>query len=174
MKLLVTGAAGKVGQAFLPAFLGEQRFSQWEVVALCNNRVIETDSHRVTVIRGSMADDNAVEQALEGVSHVLHLAAVKESPDLAIEVALKGLYLLLDRFRRSATGRQFMLLSGDCVVGHIFQGYAAPITEASPRRAYPGILCANQGDGRGDAGTVRHPVRPPAHDIARAMDHGKG
>nr|WP_272212662.1 NAD(P)-dependent oxidoreductase [Marinicella sp. W31]MDC2878576.1 NAD(P)-dependent oxidoreductase [Marinicella sp. W31] len=139
MKLLVTGAAGKVGQVFLPAFLSEQRFSGWEVVALCNNRVIETDDRRVTVIRGSMADDQTVERALEGVSHVLHLAAVKESPDLAIDVALKGLYLLLDRFRRSQNARQFMLLSGDCVVGHIFQNYAAPITEASPRRAYPGI-----------------------------------
>lgn len=139
MKLLVTGAAGKVGQAFLPAFLAEQRFSDFEVVALCNNRLIETDDRRVTVIRGSMADEQVVERALNGVSHVVHLAAVKESPDLAIDVALKGLYLLLDRFRRSETGRQFLLLSGDCVVGHIFQDYAAPITEAAPRRAYPGV-----------------------------------
>ncbi len=137
MKLLVTGTTGKVGQSFLPAFLNEQRFSDWEVIALCNNRVIEAND-RVTVIRGSMADEKVIERALEGVTHVLHMAAVKESPDLAIDVALKGLYLLLEQFRRSATARQFMLLSGDCVVGHIFQDYRIPITEASPRRAYPG------------------------------------
>ncbi len=69
MKLLVTGAAGKVGQAFLPAFLAEQRFSDFEVVALCNNRAIETDDRRVTVIRGSMADEQVVARALDGVSH---------------------------------------------------------------------------------------------------------
>ncbi|SON57286.1 NAD-dependent epimerase/dehydratase family protein [Hartmannibacter diazotrophicus] len=139
MKLLVTGAAGKVGQAFLPAFLNEQRFGGWEVVALCHNRAIATDDRRVSVVHGSMADEETVASALRGVSHVLHLAAVKESPDLAIDVALKGLYLLLEQFRLSSSGRQFLLLSGDCVVGHIFQDYAAPITEASQRRAYPGI-----------------------------------
>jgi nucleoside-diphosphate-sugar epimerase len=137
MKLLVTGAAGKVGQAFLPAFLSEQRFSGWEVVALCNNRLIDA-GERVSVVHGSMADHEVVARVFDGVTHVVHLAAVKESPNLAIDVALKGLYLMLERFRTLEDGRQFLLLSGDCVVGHIFQDYSAPIIETSPRRAYPG------------------------------------
>lgn len=137
MKLLVTGAAGKVGQAFLPAFLSDQRFSSWKVVALCHNRVIDTD-RRVSVVRGSISDAATIAEALDGVTHVVHLAAVKESPHLAIDVAFKGLYLLLERFRTSEDARQFLLLSGDCVVGHIFQDYPAPITEEAPRRAYPG------------------------------------
>lgn len=138
MRLLVTGATGKVGQAFLPAFLAEQRFSDWNVVALCNNRTVGP-SPRISMVKGSVADPQAVASALEGVTHVLHLAAVKETPDQAIDVALKGLYLLLDGFRRSPKRRQFMLLSGDCVVGHIFHGYSEPITEQSPRRAYRGV-----------------------------------
>ncbi len=138
MRLLVTGATGKVGQAFLPAFLAEPRFSQWEVVALCNNRTV-TAQPRISIVKGSVADPQAVASALEGVTHVLHLAAVKETPGEAIDVALKGLYLLLDGFSRSPTRRQFMLLSGDCVVGHIFHGYSEPITEQSPRRAYRGV-----------------------------------
>lgn len=138
MRLLVTGATGKVGQAFLPAFLAESRFTSWEVVALCNNRTLAPNP-RVSVVKGSVADQNVVASALEGVTHVLHLAAVKETPDQAIDVALKGLYLLLDGFSRSPVRRQFMLLSGDCVVGHIFHGYREPITEQSPRRAYRGV-----------------------------------
>ncbi|MDH4439416.1 MAG: NAD(P)-dependent oxidoreductase, partial [Rhizobium sp.] len=137
MRLLVTGATGKVGQAFLPAFLREPKFLDWQVVALCNNRVIEAGD-RVSVVRGSVADAQTVSMALAGVTHILHLAAVKETPDQAIDVALKGLYLLLDSFCRSDDARQFILLSGDCVVGHIFHDYPEPITERSPRRAYPG------------------------------------
>ncbi len=138
MRLLVTGATGKVGQAFLPAFLQEPRFADWSVVALCNNRVIEAGD-RLSVVKGSVADPDVVSAALSGVTHVLHLAAVKETPDQAIDVALKGLYLLLDRFCRLDDAKQFILLSGDCVVGHIFQDYPEPITEQSPRRAYPGV-----------------------------------
>jgi len=137
MRLLVTGAAGKVGQVFLPAFLADPRFDDWDVVALCHNRSIEAGS-RVSIVSGSLADADAVSRAMDGVTHVLHLAAVKESPDLAFDVALKGLYLLLEEFRQSADASQFVLLSGDCVVGHIYQEYEAPITEKSARKAYPG------------------------------------
>lgn len=138
MRLLVTGATGKVGQAFLPSFLSHPRFASWDVVALCNNRGLAAHP-RITIVKGSVADPDVVAKALADVTHVLHLAAVKETPGQAIDVALKGLYLLLDNFCRLETRRQFMLLSGDCVVGHIFQNYGTPITEDSPRRAYRGV-----------------------------------
>ncbi|MGV8935817.1 MAG: NAD-dependent epimerase/dehydratase family protein [Allorhizobium sp.] len=137
MKLLVTGASGKVGQAFLPAFLGDPRFVDWQVVALCNNRTIEP-AERVCVVSGSMADADVVAGAMQGVTHVVHMAAVKETPALIFDVALKGLFLLLDDFRKSDLARQFIHLSGDCAVGHIFQRYDGPVTEASPRRSYQG------------------------------------
>lgn len=137
MKLLITGGAGKVGGHFLPRFLDEERFGSWSVVALVNNRpVAATD--RVRVIRGSLADRSAVQAVMAGVTHVVHLAAVKESPDLAIDVGVKGMFHLLEEFRVSPTARQFILLGGDCSVGHAFHGYDAPVTETSPRRAYPG------------------------------------
>ncbi len=137
MKLLLTGVTGKVGSHFLTNFLNSERFSSWEVVALCNNRVIE-ETDRVSVIRGSIADSSVVQSALSGVTHVLHMAAVKESPDLVIDVAIKGMFNLLEAFRQSPSSQQFMLISGDCTVGHIFHEYQGPITEAAPRRAYPG------------------------------------
>ena len=137
MKLLITGGAGKVGTHFLPRFLGEERFGSWTVVALVNNRPVAVKD-RVRVIRGSLVDRAAVEAAMIGVTHVVHLAAVKESPDLAMDVGVKGMFHLLESFRASPTARQFVLLGGDCSVGHAFHGYDAPVTEASPRRAYPG------------------------------------
>ncbi|KJS17208.1 MAG: UDP-glucose 4-epimerase [Hoeflea sp. BRH_c9] len=137
MRLLVTGAAGKVGRVFIPAFLADSRFADWDVVALCHNRVVEP-ADRLTIVRGSLSDEAVVAEAMAGVTHVLHLAAVKESPELVFDVALKGLFLLLEEFRRSLDARQFILLSGDCVVGHVFHAYDEPITEASARKAYPG------------------------------------
>ena len=137
MKLLLTGATGKVGQAFLQAFLAAQRFADWEVVALCNNRVID-ESERVSVVKGSLADKGVVRNALTGVTHILHMAAVKESPDLVIDVAIKGMFLMLEEFRQSPDAQQFVLIGGDCSVGHIFHDYQSPITERSARRAYPG------------------------------------
>ena len=136
MKLLVTGITGKVGTNFLPEFLAAQQFAGWSIRAICNNRVV--DHPAVEVVRASLADGAAVRAAMEGVTHVLHMAAVKESPDLAIDVGVKGMFNLLEAFRVSPTARQFMLIGGDCSVGHIFHAYGAPITETAPRRAYPG------------------------------------
>lgn len=137
MRLLLTGVTGKVGQNFLPAFLASDRFADWSVTALCNNRMIpQTD--RVSVVRGSLADPAVIDSSFEGVTHVLHMAAVKESTDLCIDVSVKGMFLMLERFRLSETARQFILIGGDCSVGHAFQAYDGPVTEASPRKAYPG------------------------------------
>ncbi len=137
MKLLITGATGKVGQNFLTEFLSRTAYKNAEVVALCNNRTI-AESDRVRVIRGSLADADSVTQAMDGVTHVVHMAAVKESPDLVIDVAIKGMFLMLETFRQSPTAEQFLLIGGDCSVGHIFHDYPSPITEESPRKAYPG------------------------------------
>ncbi len=137
MKLLVTGGTGKVGQHVLAALAKHPRLKAADIVALCHNRTV-TQTDRVSVMRGSIADPEVIASALEGVTHVLHLAAVKESPDLAIDVSVKGMFVMLEAFRSSPTAKRFILLGGDCSVGHMFQDYPAPITETDPRRAYPG------------------------------------
>ncbi|OCW59516.1 NAD-dependent epimerase/dehydratase family protein [Hoeflea olei] len=184
MRLLVTGAAGKVGQVFIPAFLADPRFADWEIVALCHNRPVE-QGERVAIVSGSLSDAATVAEAMAGVTHVLHLAAVKESPGLIFDVALKGLYLLLEAYRGSAASRQFILLSGDCVVGHIFQPYDAPITEASARKAYPGCYALTKvleetmveqfGVQYGvDWTTLRAPWIMEKDDFRFALDFGDG
>ena len=136
VKLLVTGVTGKVGGNFLPAFLAAERFAGWSIRAICNNRVVEHPG--VEIVRASLADADAMFAAMEGVTHVLHMAAVKESPLLAMEVGVGGMFNLLEAFRSTPGTRQFVLLGGDCTVGHMFQRYNEPITDAAPRRAYPG------------------------------------
>jgi UDP-glucose 4-epimerase len=138
MQLLVTGATGKVGQAFLSSFLADPRWNDAKVVALCNNRTI-AESERVRVVRGSMADADVIAAAMAGTTHVLHMAAVKEDPTHAMDVAVKGMFLLLEAFRANPDRQQFILIGGDCSVGHCFVKYDEPVTELSPRRGYPGV-----------------------------------
>jgi nucleoside-diphosphate-sugar epimerase len=138
MQLLVTGATGKVGQAFLARFLDEPKWAGAKVVALCNNRTIP-ETERVRVVHGSMNDSAVIAQAMAGTTHVLHMAAVKEDPVHAMDVAVKGMFLLLEAFRSNPDGKQFILIGGDCSVGHCFVDYDGPVTEDSPRRGYPGV-----------------------------------
>jgi UDP-glucose 4-epimerase len=138
MRILLTGATGKLGQTLLPALQKLVATWQAEIVALCNRRTLQGASD-IRIVHGTLADPGVVRQAMAGVTHVIHMAAVKETPELAFDVALKGMYLLLEEARANPEFSQFILIGGDCSVGHMFQNYHAPITEASPRRAYPGV-----------------------------------
>ena len=143
MRVLVTGATGKVGQAFLARFLNEDRWHDAHIVALCHNRTLpETD--RLTVVRGSISDREVVAGAMAGITHVVHMAAVKEDPVHAMDVSVKGMFQLLEEFRQSESARQFMLIGGDCVVGHCFVKWNEPVTETSGWRPYPGVYALSK------------------------------
>jgi len=138
MRFLVTGATGKVGQTFIARVLAHPAFAQARITALCHNRSV-APHERVDVVRGSIADNAVLARALEGVTHVFHLATVKEDPALVVDITIKGLFLLLEAARISKTLRQLVLVGGDAAVGHCFVDYPEPVTELSPRRAYPGV-----------------------------------
>ena len=52
-------------------------------------------------------------RAIDGVTHVVHLATCKETPADVMDVTVKGLFWLLEAFRPSATAQQFILIGGD-------------------------------------------------------------
>ncbi|ARM89757.1 NAD-dependent epimerase/dehydratase family protein [Rhizobium sp. CIAT894] len=137
MLILVTGATGKVGRRFIAGLLDDPSFSKARIRALCHNRVCD-ETDRVEVIRGSIADRNAVAAALKDVTHVVHLATCKETPEDIIDVTVKGLFWLLEEFRTSVTARQFILIGGDAGIGHFHYRHDGPITEKAPHCAYPG------------------------------------
>jgi nucleoside-diphosphate-sugar epimerase len=96
----------------------------------------ETD--RIEVMRGSIADRRIATAALVDVTHVVHLATCKETPADVMDVTVKGLFWLLEAFRLSPTGHQFILIGGDAAIGHFYYRHDAPITEHRPHSAYPG------------------------------------
>jgi nucleoside-diphosphate-sugar epimerase len=75
---------------------------------------------------------------------VVHLATCKETPEDVMDVAVGGLFWLLEEFRASPTAKQFMLIGGDAAIGHFFYRHPGPITEATPHMAYPGCYALSK------------------------------
>ncbi len=143
MKILLTGATGKVGTHFLRRFLEDKKFSEATVKALCHNRLLEETS-RLEIIRGSIADRNLVAEAINGVTHVLHLATCKETPEEVMDVTVKGLFWLLEECRTSPSFEQFILIGGDAGMGHFFYPHPNPVTETQKHSAYPGCYALSK------------------------------
>ena len=144
-RILVTGAAGKVGQAFITRLLSspDERLAGFEVRALCHNRKLDP-APRLEVVTGSIEHRETADRAVAGATHVLHLATSKETPDSIMDVAVKGLFWLLEACRESPTFQQFILVGGDAAVGHFFYPHPGPVTEAQKHTAYPGCYALSK------------------------------
>ena len=135
--ILVTGATGKVGQHLIQRILGSDSHQEVVLRALCHNRVLDA-SRRLEVVHGNIADKSRVREVMTGVTHVLHLATCKESPEEVIDVTIKGLFWLLEECRSSGTFQQIILIGGDAGLGHFFYPHPVPVTEIQKHSAYPG------------------------------------
>ncbi len=142
-RILITGATGKVGQTLIARLLADPAFDHFVVRALCHNRVLE-QRERLEIVRGSIEHRQVVENALDGVTHVVHLATCKEIPDQIMDVAVKGLFWLLETCRSSPTFRQFILIGGDAGVGHFVYPHPIPVTETQKHSAYPGCYALSK------------------------------
>jgi UDP-glucose 4-epimerase len=141
--ILVTGATGKVGQVFIQRLLADPKFDSFMVRALCHNRELEPHE-RIQNIHGSIEHRADVEKAMDGVTHVVHLATCKETPDQIMDVAVKGLFWLLETCRTSSTFKQFILIGGDAGVGHFVYPHPNPVTETQKHSAYPGCYALSK------------------------------
>ena len=141
--ILVTGATGKVGSVFIDRLLGNSKFDAFTVRALCHTRELEPHE-RIQNIHGSIEHREVVEKAMDGVTHVLHLATVKETPEQIMDVAIKGLFWLLEACRTSPTFQQFIMVGGDAGVGHFVYPHPIPVTETQKHSAYEGCYALSK------------------------------
>ena len=51
MRLLITGATGKVGRNFLDRVLSDEVLAGWDLRVICHNRSIEP-SERIEIVQG--------------------------------------------------------------------------------------------------------------------------
>jgi nucleoside-diphosphate-sugar epimerase len=81
---------------------------------------------------------------MQDITHVLHCATCKETPDDVIDVTVKGLFWLLEECRVSPSFQQIILIGGDAALGHFFYPHATPVTEQQRHTAYPGCYALSK------------------------------
>ncbi len=141
----MTGATGKVGRVVVDRLLALDGgpLAGAKVRALCHNRTLDgRDS--LEVVSGSVERREVAEQAMRDVTDVVHLATSKESPDSVMDVAVKGLFWLLEAARAGGSLRRFVLVGGDASVGHFVYPHQVPVTESQPHSAYPGCYALSK------------------------------
>lgn len=141
--VFVTGATGKVGRVFIDRLLSDPEFNSYTVRALCHHRELEAHE-RIQTVHGSIERREVVEEAMQGVTHVLHLATVKETPEQIMDVAVKGLFWLLEACRTSPTFKQFIMVGGDAGMGHFVYPHPIPVTETQSHSAYAGCYALSK------------------------------
>lgn len=143
MKVLITGATGKVGRNLIDRFLSEDSYQGSSVRAFCHNRLLNAQEG-LEVVQGSLSVCDEVKKALRDVTHVVHLATVKETPELIMDVAVKGLFWLLEGCRESRTFQRIIMVGGDSAMGHFFYPHPIPVTEQQDHSAYPGCYALSK------------------------------
>ena len=142
-RILVTGATGKAGRLFIDCVLSDPRYADFSLRALCHNRQLDP-SPRLEVLRGSIEQRAVVEQAMQGITHVVHMATSKETPETIMDVAIKGMFWLLESCRASPTFQQFIMIGGDAGMGHFIYPQPIPVTETQKRSAYQGCYALSK------------------------------
>jgi len=143
MKILVTGATGKVGRAFINRIVNGNELPDVTIRALCHNRTLP-EQEGLEIIKGDISIRSDVENALCDITHVVHLATCKETPDNVMDVTVKGLFWLLEGCRSSQSFEQFVLIGGDAGMGHFFYPHPLPVTETQAHSAYPGCYALSK------------------------------
>ena len=78
--VLITGAAGYVGSSLVPHVLDEGYRVKGLDLMLFGDHGLMKERDRCEIISGDLRNNSLVERCLEGVDHVIHLAAISNDP----------------------------------------------------------------------------------------------
>ncbi len=131
-RILITGGAGFIGTR-----LAERLIDENEVVVLDTlhrNAIKDTalEGHaNLKLVKGDVRDAVVVKEAIEGATHVVHLASiagvdtVMNNPLLTMDVCIKGTFNLLEAARELDGLERFV----DFSTSEVFGRYAYKVTE---------------------------------------------
>lgn len=137
MRILVTGAAGFIGQALVPLLL--QRGC--EVTATDRHCTALEAFGDISAVEGDLLAEGTRSAALQGADAVVHLATVpggaaEEHPELARQVNVEATVRLSTEFAALRPGAPFVFASSIAVFGHPLPETASDETPITPRMIY--------------------------------------
>jgi len=131
VSVLVTGAAGRVGQAACEGLLA--RGHKVRAFDVRPSPGVED------AIVGDVSDGSQVAKAMEGMEVVVHLAATPDEDDFLGKLLpnnIVGLYHVLESARQAHVGRVILASTGQVVMGHEGPWPITPDMPFSPRNWY--------------------------------------
>lgn len=134
MRVLVTGATGRVGRVLVPMLLDqghEVRSIQRGITGSDNTLLSGVDT-----VTGSIADRAVVDRAMAGVDAVCHLAALMppHSDEDLFAANVVGTFNILEAVRASSSMPRLVQISTDATYGTGLsrRAYPTPIVESTP------------------------------------------
>lgn len=132
--ILMTGGAGFIGTHLVSKLHQNNKIRIFDIFsrnALGNTTL--ADEKNVEIIRGDVCDKEAVFKAVEGVSHVIHMASIAgvdtvlKKPVRTMEIALLGTYNVLEACRNNKSIERLI----DFSTSEVFGSYAYRVTEGN-------------------------------------------
>jgi nucleoside-diphosphate-sugar epimerase len=129
MKVLVTGATGRVGQLLVPMLL--EQGHQVRTIQRGNASSAADWADKVETITGTISDRSIVDRAVQGIDVVCHLAALMPpfTDDELLSANLIGTYNILESIRDTKPSARLVHVSTDAIYGTGFS-----------KRTFPGII----------------------------------
>jgi len=122
--IVLTGGAGFIGTALIARLAEHNRCVVFDLLRRNALAAAGLDRHRnVTLIKGDVRDPVALTQAMQGATHVIHLASIAgvdtvlRDPVLTMEVAIEGTMNALRAAKAMAGVRRFVDFSTSEVFG---------------------------------------------------------
>ncbi len=143
--ILVTGSAGRIGQAVVRELNGRGR-------QLRGFDLVPTPGIKDSLV-GNISDTDAVRQAAEGVQAIIHLAAIPDDDDFLTKLLpnnIVGVYNIMEAARLAGVKRVVLASSGQVVWWQRFTG-PLPIrtdVQPTPRAWYAAAKLFLEGAGR--------------------------
>jgi UDP-glucose 4-epimerase len=133
MTVLITGATGLVGARLLP------RLVEAGLDCRALMRGGKEAPAGVTTVEGDLNDPASLIEAVEGVSAVIHLAAVFRTPDtdLIWKANLEGTRNLIDAAKTHAPATRFILASTSNIYDPVSSRPGRENDAVDPQQAYP-------------------------------------